>query len=150
MTANVQASLHKLQSLSQQLNEASDTLSAELNSVETALNKLKLGVSAWVRLHTEDAGDGYTRVYNLGYYKLKGKWGLVVGEFIEETVDGSEGDDGIVFLRETSRECRMEAAEVITELLEKLATNAAKTTETAKQRAAEAREIASTLSKGRT
>jgi len=144
MTADIQASLRKLQSYSQQLNEASDTLTAELMSVEAALNKLKLGVPAWVELHTEDAGDGYTRVYNLGYYKLKGKWGLVVGDFIEES------DDGIVFLRETSRECRMEAAEHLTELLDKLVANAAKTAETAKARAAEAREIASTLSKGRT
>ena len=61
MTVDLQDSLRKLHSLSNDLNEASDKLGVELNAVEAALNKLKLGVSGWVRIRTEDAGDDYTR-----------------------------------------------------------------------------------------
>jgi hypothetical protein len=147
MTADVQASLRKLHSLSQDLNEASDTLTTELTSVEAALNKLKLGVSAWVTIRKEDAGEGFTRAYTLGYYKLKGKWGLVVGELVEEVYDG--GDDDVIFLRDAPRELRMEAAEHLAELIDELAKNAATTTEKATKRAAEVKEIASALSKGR-
>jgi hypothetical protein len=145
MTADVQASLRKLGSLSQDLNAASDALTAELNSVETALNKLKLGVPAWVRLRAEHVGDGYSRVYSLGYSKLKGKWGLVLFECIDSA---EEGD--LTPLREAPRDLRIEAAENLNALLEELANEAAKTTERVTKQAAEVKEIASALSKGRT
>jgi hypothetical protein len=148
MTDAIQASLHKLHSLSEDLNKASDILTAELNSVETALNKLKLGVSAFVRLRQEDAGDGYTRIFMFGYYKLKGKWGLVHYEYIE----GFEDDDdrGLIFLRDAPRDMRILAGGKLAELITKIAENAAETTKNATLRAKEAKEIATSLSKGRT
>jgi hypothetical protein len=148
MTDAIQASLRKLHSLSEDLNKASDELTAELNAVEDALNKLKLGVSAFVQLRQEDAGDGYTRIFMFGYYKLRGKWGLVQHEYIE----GMEPDDdlGVVFLRDAPRDLRILAGGKLAELLTKIAENAAETTKNATLRAKEAKEIAASLSKGRT
>ena len=148
MTDAMQASLRKLHLLSDDLNKASDELTAELNSVEDALNKLKLGIPAFVTIRREDAGDGYWRIYSMGYYKLRGKWGLVTYDYIDGF--GEEGDEDVVFLRDAPRDIRIEAGEHLAELIEKIATNAAKTTESAKLRAAEAKEIAASLSKGRT
>jgi hypothetical protein len=148
MTADVQASLRKLSSLSKNLNEASDALTAELNSVETALNKLKLGVSAWVQIRTEELGSGETGISSLGYYKLGGKWGLVLYQYLDGMQDDS--DDGVIPLREAPRDLRIEAAEKLDDLLEKLAEQASKTTDRVARTAAQAKEIASALSKGRT
>jgi hypothetical protein len=147
MTVDLQDSLRKLHSLSNDLNEASDKLGVELNAVEAALNKLKLGVSGWVRIRTEDAGDDYTRVYTLGYYKLKGKWGLVIGEYIEGMEDDSH--DGTIFLRDAPRELRVDAAENLADLVAKLAENATKLTKKVTARAVEAKDLAAALSKGR-
>jgi hypothetical protein len=146
VTADVQASLRKLASLSQDLNQASDRLSAELDSVETAVNKLKLGVNAWASIRAEEAGEGYSRSYSVGYCKIKGKWGLV----LFECIDGMEEDGEITPLRDASRDLRVEAAEKLGELIEALAKEAAKTTENVTKRAAEAKKIASALSNGRT
>jgi len=146
MTAEVQASLRKLASLSHNLNEASDRLTAELNSVETAINKLKLGVGAWVEIRSEDTGDGFTRICSLGYSKSKGKWGLV----LYECLDGMDEDGELTPLRDASRDLRIEAAEKLNALMEKLAKEAAETTEKVTKQAAETRKIASALSNGRT
>jgi hypothetical protein len=148
MTDAIQASLRKLHSLSEDLNKASDELTAELNSVEAALNNLKLGISAFVTIRREDAGDGYWRVYSMGYYKLRGKWGLVVYDHFEGW--DQEDDTEVVFLRDAPREIRIEAGEHLSELLTKIAENAAETTKNATLRAKEAKEIAASLSKGRT
>src|SRR5262249_46371243 len=149
MSVDFQACLRKLQTFSHDLNEASDSLSADLNSVETALNKLKLGIGAWVTIDREDVGEGYERIWTLGHYKLKGKWGLVVDNGIDGVDDGTD-DSSAIFLRDASRETRLQAADHLAELIEKLADNTAKTTEKIKERAAEAKKIASALSKGRT
>ncbi len=143
MTADIQASLAKLHSLSATLNEASDTLSAQLNSVEAALNKLNLGVPAWVEIDRRDAGDGLTRYQTLGYSKAMGNWGLVICEHIGGMEDE---DDPMIFLRDAPRETRVLAADKIGELIEKMAENSAKTSERVTKRAAEVKEIASTLS----
>lgn len=83
-----------------------------------------------------------------GYYKLRGKWGLVQYEYIE----GFENDDdqGVVFLRDAPRDLRILAGGKLAELLTKIAENAAETTKNATLRAKEAKEIAASLSKGRT
>src|SRR5437660_2623398 len=134
MTADIQASLAKLHSLSATLNQASDLLSAQLNAVEAALNKLNLGVPAWVNIKKEDAGEGYSRHYDLGYSRRMRTWGLVISEYIEGMEDE---DDPLIFLRDAPREMRILAADNLAKLVEKLAENSAKTSERVTKRAAE-------------
>jgi hypothetical protein len=147
MTDATQASLRKLHSLSDELNQVSDSLTSDLNSVETELNKLKLGVPAWVRIHQEDAGDGWIRAYSMGYHKLRGKWGLVIYEYLEGMEE--EGDNEVIFLRDAARDVRIHAAEHLDELIDKIAENAAEVTKKIKDKAEQAKGIATALSKGR-
>ena len=48
MSNNVQTSMARLNSLSQVLNNVSDQLSQNIGEIESALNELNWGVSAWV------------------------------------------------------------------------------------------------------
>jgi len=144
MTTDIRVSLSKLHSISQEINQASDSLTAELNFVEAALGKLNLGVSAWARMHDEDSDNlGGPVVYSLGYSKLKGKWGLLIEEDHARMADDFE--ERCMFLRHASRELRMEAAEHLGTLLENLCEKGAKLTEEITKRASEAKEIATVL-----
>lgn len=145
MPTDVQASLRKLASISQNLNAVSDKLTEELTSVESALKKLKLGVTAWVNLFTEELAGGEECVTSLGYCKHSGKWGL----FIFECIAGCEPDGQITPLREASRDLRVKAAEEIENLIERLAEEASETTAKIAKRTDELKKIAKALSDGR-
>jgi len=62
----------------------------------------------------------------------------------------NDDDQGVVFLRDAPRDMRILAGGKLAELLTKIAENAAETTKNATLRAQEAKEIAASLSKGRT
>jgi hypothetical protein len=82
----------------------------------------------------------------------EGKWGLVIGEYIEGMEDSYDGDDedrGVVYLRDASRDLRIRAAEKLGDLIENLTAEATKVTEKVTKRVAEAKDVASALSKGR-
>lgn len=144
MPTDIQVSLRKLASISQNLNVVSDKLTEELTSVESALKKLKLGVTAWVDLFKEELPGGEEAVTSLGYSKHSGKWGL----FIFECISGLEPDGQITPLREASRDLRVDAAEKIADLIEKLAEEASETTVKIAKRADELKKIAKDLSDG--
>src|SRR5258708_4428162 len=149
MTSKIDASLRKLSSLSKNLNQVSDELTAQLTSIEDAINALKLGVFAWVVIDEysyEEAGlkQTVTRKVELGYGKHKGRWALLYDDYLKEMDDSNPG-----FLREAPRDIRFEAVEKIPELLEKLAEETSKTTDTAIATTSQAKEIADALNKGK-
>ena len=121
------ALLKNLTDLSRKLNEGSDLVSQRIAQLESALNELKLGVTAWVDVRVwkemldEPSGQTIECEKSLGYFKYKGKWGLVLSEG-HSALDDHE----IVFLRDASRDDRVEAVEKIPLLIKKLETEARK------------------------
>lgn len=154
MADKVEATLKQLASISRSLNEVSDLLSKRIAEVEAALGEHKLGVEAWVELRKEsqlsepdDDGGRHplTYVEQLGYGKYKGKWGLLVAGWCEETFDGQ--CDQEYFLRDAPREIRLAAVEKIPDLLEALAEKAARISQQAIKNAKEAERLAAGLSR---
>ena len=154
MTGKAEAALKQLTSLSKNLNEASDELSRQIATVESALNALNLGTWAWVyeptmteaELSEPDAkGQRYelNYVHTLGYGKHKGKWGLLVSSCWDYDDENAE----ITPLRDAPREVRLKAIDKIPELLEALVKEVAALTEEASKKASQARELASAISK---
>jgi hypothetical protein len=97
--------LKDLSSLSQHLNSATDELNTALKDIETRLNKLSLGVEAWVTKKPlrEECHEGGTNVHGeptrgrttteLGYTRLSDGWALGVrnvwyGQLLEQTGTG--------------------------------------------------------------
>lgn len=149
MTSKTEISLRKLSTISQSLNQASDELSSQLDAIETALNQLNLGVSAWVDVHEKEyyddgANQTLTDVLRLGYGKYKHKWGLLCNHYCAEF-----GEPDVFPLKDTGRDTRMEVVEHIPQLLDSLAVAASQLTAKASERALQAKEIAVALSKGR-
>jgi uncharacterized phage infection (PIP) family protein YhgE len=156
MSNNVQTSMARLTSLSQVLNNASDQLSQNIGEIESALNQLNWGVSAWVHddpLTVEEVtGTGpdgnhrqVHRLEELGYANSGGTWGIVVASGTEESWPE---DVKITFLRDAPLEVKIRAMERIPKLLDEVAEGLNKITQQATQKAAEAKEIASALRGG--
>lgn len=154
MTNAVDAALKQLTSVSHSLNQVSDQLSKSLADVESALSAYKLGVTAWVELRrekelSEPDSDGrryeWTVVHRLGYGKHKGKWGLLVAAYCEETFEGEYDEEQ--FLRDAPRETRLAAVEKLPDLLKALAKEATQVAEEAAKKAEQARQIAAGLGK---
>jgi len=152
MIGKVEASLKQLSLLSKSLNEASDELSKQISAIESAVNQFKLGIWAWVRepilteseLSDPDAEGKRFELnyhYQLGYGKHNGKWGLLVSYFWE----ANDEDTKIEFLRDTSREIRINAIDKIPDLLDILAKDMSRLTQETSKKASEAKELAAAL-----
>ena len=153
MSTNVQTAMAKLTSLSQVLSNASDQLSLNITEIESALNQINWGVSAWVHddplkvEETSAAGrDGKQRkvhtIQELGYANQDGVWGLVIASGTEEAWPD---DVDVTFLKDAPLDTKMAALERIPKLLDLVADGLNKITQEATQKAAAAKEIASAL-----
>ena len=140
--------------LSKALNEASDLLTSEIVNVESALNDLRLGLEVWIEVsRSKEVSVGtdskkeyeFTRVLWLGYAKYSGHWGL----FTEETLDEVDRDEVryLVALRDAKREVRLEAADKIPILVEKIQRDAEETAQETTNKAAQLKDFAASLRK---
>src|SRR5437879_4924901 len=84
----VQASFRQLSTSAASLNTVSDELRESISELETALEKLNLGVSAWVKISGghNDSGQYYWS-RDLGYTQIGRDWGIAL-----RTVSGDECD----------------------------------------------------------
>jgi hypothetical protein len=117
-TAEVQSHLKQLSATAQTLNQLSDKLTGEVAEVEGPVNKLNLGVSAYVvvgKWSDESNHSGETR---LAYDKHSGKWGFVVEEITRDEY-GSESYQNWLF-KDAPRHLRLQVVEAIPQLLEAL------------------------------
>ncbi len=153
MSNNTQTAMARLTSLSQVLNNASDQLSDNIADIESALNQLNWGVSAWVHddplkaeESTETGPDGKSKqvhtLQELGYANNEGTWGFVIASGTEELWPE---DVKITSLRDAPLDTKLLAMERIPKLLDQVAEGLNKITQQATQKAAEAKEIASAL-----
>jgi hypothetical protein len=142
-----------LSSISRSINQASDSLTANISEFEAALSKFKLGVRASVNLTREEQerNDGaleysVTYIESLEYCKHKGKWGLYVADFFEEDVDSADPDSyTITPLKDSPRELRLKAVEHFPELLKMLAKNGKEFAAEAARKSEQVRQIAANL-----
>jgi len=123
--------LVELSSLAQVLNQETDSYTQSLAELEKKLNRLNLGIEAWVVLFESGRagtpnGDTYSQTL-LGYAKTEEGWGFAVKDkriergFFENDPAcpyENEYDDGAAkLLLKSSRELRIRAAGRIEELL---------------------------------
>ncbi len=144
--------LNSLGSLAKSLNEASDALSKQIDEVEGALNKLKLGVWAWVELwraSEEWKGGGglreVTRVENVGYGKHQGKWRLLYSVSYDELPDPEY--EQVYPLRDAPRMDRIDAVDRIPDLIKALEAKATEVAALAVKKAEEVKGLAAELQK---
>jgi len=139
-------SLKDLARLSRELNEASDALSEQIAQVESALNELKLGVRAYVKIRSntsQTANGEVTSAQYLGYAKSRGKWCLTLVDSTDEFPE----DATEIPLREAPRGDRIGAVEKLPDLVRKLESETRRIVAEARTKTAKVEQFAAALKK---
>jgi prefoldin subunit 5 len=143
--ARIAASYKALAASAQALNAASDELSKPIADVDAVLKQLNLGLTVWEKIQGLDE-DGYGNFWSrdVGYAKVGGKWGIAI-----RTTEGNHNNDAFDdeewLFDNAPRTYRIDAIEKIPELLDKLIKASDKTARKLKEKAVEARELATAL-----
>jgi hypothetical protein len=149
-----QHSPQRFSALSKALNEASDLLTSEIVNVESALSDLRLGIEAWIEVsRSKEVSLGtdnktrfeLTRVLWLGYAKHAGQWRLVVEELNDE-IDRDELRN-VVALLDAKRDVRLEAADKIPILVERIQLDAEEAVREIGEKAQRLRDFTASLRK---
>lgn len=145
LRGRVSAAFGKLVESSPELNAVSDELAKPIHAIDAALQKLNLGVSAWVHFAEQRCDDGeILSSRSIGYAKVSGTWGIAIRWDGTDT-NGNPTSEEWRF-NDAPRSYRLHASHKLPELLEELAETASKTAEQLKSRVAETQQIAATIS----
>jgi len=114
------ASFEALTETSQKVNEASKRLSAAVDKMNDALKKLNLGIPVWLNFSTGGPDDmrGIVETEQLGYARVKGKWGVCIRLIVEGL--GPEDDITEWHFDNAPRDMRIRASAFFGKLLEDL------------------------------
>jgi hypothetical protein len=143
-----QSSYKQLSVAAKNLNTASDELGKAVSVLDSALQILNLGVSAWVRIsggRNDDTFDWWSR--DLGYTKVGNKWGLALKEVNGNMIPPEEESAEVWLFNEAPRWMRAEAVGKIPDLLEALVKQAEDTTKKIKEKTTQVHELAAAMSK---
>jgi hypothetical protein len=145
-TEKVQTSYKQLCNAAVDLNTASDELGKAISLWDAALQKLNLGVSAWVELSSGE-NEGYWWDRGIGYTQMKGRWGLALRDREGHYSAPDANSEEIWPFNEAPRWMRINAVGQIPDLLEALLKQAEDTTKKIKSKITQAYELAEAFGK---
>src|SRR5262245_32913094 len=140
----VSAYFKKLATAAVDLNVVSDELGKPISLLDEALKGLNLGIETWVEVVGGNGmpNDEWFWEHNIGYAKVNGRWGIALrtqsGYYSDP--DASKVDTWL--FNEAPRANRLEAADKIPDLLEKLLTDARRTAESIKKKVSDVQQLA--------
>ena len=128
-SAKLQTSFQKLSASANTLNKASDDFTNAIVSLDTAINNLNPGVTAWITISSSQQGDdGPVQEERLGYAKTNGRWGLslciVTFDSGGADGDGEEKVESSWLFNDAPRSLRLLAIDRVAALIEALARQA--------------------------
>lgn len=142
----VATSFQELAASAVTLNEASDELGKTIATLEAVLQRLNLGVTAWVTFRHSTSEDHLYYTYDqVGYEKSGGKWGIVIRSLSGEPGDNGDTIDGSWFFNESPRLQRVKALNKLPELLDELKKSADATTKQIKANIPHAQQLAAAI-----
>ena len=143
----VSATFEKLAVSAAELNVVSDEIAKPIHAIDAALQKLNLGISAWVQVvGGNDFPDGdFWWDRSIGYDKIDRRWGIAIRARSGYSVMDRLQEDAWRF-DAAPRSYRLEALDKLPELLEQLVDAASKTAKALKSKVAAAEQVATTIS----
>lgn len=141
----VSAAFEKLAESAIELNAVSDEVAKPISAIDKTLQKLNLGVSAWVEFAGDiDHNTGSFWDYSLGYAKVSREWGIAIrtrrGNDFHNDVD-----EELWRFNDAPRSHRLDAMDKLPELLEQLAKTSGETAQALKSKVASAKQTAATI-----
>ena len=142
----IAAAYKRLAASAESLTSKSDEFSKQVAVLDGALKKLNLGIVAWERIRAGEDKNGNYWSEDVGYAKINGKWGIAIRERRGNTNAGTEESEEWLF-NEAPRPLLISAIDQMPGLLDKLVTSAGKTAKKFGEKTAQARSLATALSK---
>lgn len=124
----IASAFDELATAANNLNAVSDELSRSVSNLDNALKKLNLGVSTWVRLSRTEDSHGAFALKELGYAKVGGRWGLALRTVAGHGLGADLEEREEWLFNDAPRPLRVQAIDMIPELLERLVRDARNTT----------------------
>ncbi|MEQ1869159.1 MAG: hypothetical protein ABL961_03960 [Vicinamibacterales bacterium] len=145
LTVRVSSAYKQLSSAATELNTVSDELGKFVGALDTALKRLNLGISTWIRLDSREDGLGNYTKRDLGYAKVGGRWGISL-----RTMAGNHNTPDISTVEEwlfndAPRALRIEAIEKLPDLFDALIKDAETATAQIRSRTSQAQHLAHIL-----
>lgn len=133
----IQKTYKQLSAAAKDLNAASDGLGDAILMLDDSLQRLNLGISAWVVVSGNDDEDGSWWSRDIGYARIGSRWGIALkqasGNYAQPDGDSVEK----WLFNDAPRWMRVESIGKIPELLEALVKQAEDTTKKVKARVEE-------------
>jgi len=142
----IASSFKRLAAASGELNSAADELNKTVASLDEALKRLNLGVSAWHEVAgSEDPQDGSYWTRGIGYARVGNKWGIAIrrawGNYSYD-----DHDEEVWLFADAPRWMCVESLGKLPGLLEDLVKRTEETTGKIKAKTNEAKELAAAVS----
>lgn len=144
-TERVLATYKQLSAAARSLNAASDELGEAISTLDVALQKLNLGISAWTKLAEGDDGESWWR-RDLGYARIRDRWTIALRTMSGYHPAPEHDSEEIWAFSEGPRWLRIEAVGKIPDLLESLLKQTEDTTKKIKNRMSLARDLVAAIS----
>jgi hypothetical protein len=147
LSEKVQASFRELTTAAKNLNQVSDELSQTISFLDAVLQKLNLGVSAWVPVTGDEDPNGHYWSRDIGYAKVENHWGIALRN-IHGSYDDPDGEvttDDLWLFNDAPRWLRAEGVAHIAALFEKLTRLADDTAKRIQKSSKEAKELAGAI-----
>ncbi len=137
-----------LTTIAADLNQASDDLTQIVTALDSALQRLNIGIVSWVvvsKTHDERVPSLY-ECEQVGYAKVNGNWGLAIRKLTGNEISPENGKVRDIWLfNDAPRGVRLRAVEKLPEVIDQLARSALKTAERLKKKVAETRGFAASI-----
>lgn len=141
LSERVQTSFKNLTVAATNLNVASDELAKAITALETALENLTLGISAWATI-SSGADDSHWWSRDLGYTEINGVWRIALRTSSGDYSSPDDDSARVWLFSSAPRWMQVEAVSRIPDLIEKLAEQAEETRKKIKSKTAQACELA--------
>ena len=141
----VQTAFHDLSVAAKNLNKVSDELGETISTLNAALRKLNLGVSAWVPITggQDEYGNYWSR--DIGYASIDKEWGIALRFIRGNYNDPEETQEESWLFDDGPRWLRAEAIAHVPALLEKLTKQADDTAKRIQKKIEEAKRLAGAI-----
>ncbi len=145
--AKIQKHFQALSETASTLNTASDELTKTVAILDEALRKLNVGLTVWVTFRRRD-DDDQSNFYDddqIGYCKVNGTWGIALRRIWGDEAWDRHEEEGPWLFNDASRELRLCSVDMIPEVVEALAKEAADTTKRIQEKTKGVRELAGAI-----
>ncbi len=124
LALRITSAFEQLSTAAKNLNTASDELAKSVGQLDAALRKLNLGVATWVRLSRSEDSQGTFSLRELGYAKVGGRWGIALRTIAGRDSSSEHENREEWLFNDAPRALRIQAIDMLPDLLEKLVRDA--------------------------